>query len=189
MVNLSGRRPDGPSGSASGRVLALDVGERRIGLAISDPDGRVAVPLQTLVRTDEPADLSALSDLVKREDVHVLVVGLPLSLDGSVGLQAERTQEFARRLAVAVPRPLEMWDERLSTVAAERALAPSGLPDRRRRRGRPGERQRPYRRPKGAKDALAATLILQSYLDSRSRSRTSPTGGEPPQVGNRGDEP
>jgi putative Holliday junction resolvase len=155
------------------RVLALDVGERRIGLAISDPDGRVAVPLDTLERRDEAADLRALADLVEREEIQVVVVGLPLSLDGSVGPQAARTQDFARRLAQVVARPLEMWDERLSTVAAERALAPSGLPDRRRRRGGAKERRRPPRRRQGAQDALAAALVLQSYLDSQSRSPAS----------------
>ena len=151
------------------RVLALDVGERRIGLAISDPDGRVAVPLETLERRDENADLRALADLVEREGVQVVVVGLPLSLDGSVGPQAERTQEFARRLAGVIPRPLEMWDERLSTIAAERARAPSRPPTRRgKRRAGTSERRRPPERRQGARDALAATLILQAYLDSRS---------------------
>jgi putative Holliday junction resolvase len=167
-----------PNGRPPGRVLALDVGERRIGLAISDPDGRVAVPLETMERRDDDADLRALAGLVEREGVQVVVVGLPLSLDGSVGAQAERTQEFARRLAEAVARPLEMWDERLSTVAAERALTPrgpSGRRERRRAEARPsgrtgvGERRRPLERRQGAQDALAAALILQAYLDSRRR--------------------
>ena len=118
--------------------------------------------------------MRALANLVEREGVEALVVGLPLSLDGSVGQQAERTQEFARRLAEAVPRPVEMWDERLSSVAAERSLMPPGVShgqERRRRSGRAraGERLRPARRPKGAQDALAAAIILQSYLDSRGR--------------------
>jgi len=151
------------------RVLALDVGERRIGLAISDPEGRVAVPLETLERRDMDADLRALADLVGREGVQAVVVGLPLSLDGNVGPQAERTQEFARRLAGAVSCPLEMWDERLSTVAAERALTPSGPPGRRGRRARAGERRRPPERRQEARDAMAATLILQAYLDSHRR--------------------
>jgi putative Holliday junction resolvase len=166
-----------PDGRPSGRILALDVGERRIGLAISDPDGRVAVPLETLERRDEDADLHALAGLVEREDVQVVVVGLPLSLDGSVGPQAERTQGFARRLAEAVARPLEMWDERLSTVAAERALAPPSASGRReRRRTGAGERRRPPERRQGARDALAATLILQAYLDSRRRPTASSQG-------------
>jgi len=158
------------------RVLALDVGERRIGLAISDPEGRVAVPLETLERRDEDADLRALAELVERESVQAVVVGLPLSLDGSVGPQAERTQEFARRVAEAVSRPLEMWDERLSTVAAERALSPPGPPGRRGRRLRAGERRRPPERRQEARDALAATLILQAYLDSHRRPAVSAQG-------------
>jgi putative Holliday junction resolvase len=168
-------RPGGPTGSGPGRVLALDVGERRIGLAISDPGGRVAVPLETLERRDEASDLRALADLVERESVQMVVVGLPLSLNGSVGQQAARTQEFARRLAQAVARPLEMWDERLSTVAAERSLAGPG-PSERRGRRRPGERRKPPRRQRGAADALAASLILQGFLDSRSRDSTSEQG-------------
>jgi len=156
------------------RVLALDIGERRIGLAISDPDGRVAVPLETVERRGEDADLRALAELVEREGVQVVVVGLPLSLDGSVGRQAELTQEFACRLAEAVSRPLEMWDERLSSVAAERSLRPPGASQgREQRRPRVGDRRRPPRRRQGAQDALAAVLVLQSYLDSRSRPPAS----------------
>jgi putative Holliday junction resolvase len=163
-----------PDRQPSGRVLALDVGERRIGLAISDPDGRVAVPLETLERRDEDADLRALAALVEREEVQIVVVGLPLSLDGSVGPQAERTQGFTRRLAEAITWPVEMWDERLSTVAAERALAPQDPRARRRRHAqRAGERRRPPERRQGARDALAATLILQAYLDSRRRPAAS----------------
>ncbi len=164
-----------PEERPPGRVLALDVGERRIGLAISDPDGRVAVPLETLERRSEDADLRALTGLADREAVAMVVVGLPLSLDGTVGQQAERTQAFARRLADALSRPVEMWDERLSTVAAERSLLPGGSANRKeRRRPRVGERRRPARGRKGAEDALAAALILQGYLDSRKRP---PSGG------------
>jgi putative Holliday junction resolvase len=167
----------GPAGGGSGRVLALDVGERRIGLAISDPDGRVAVPLETLKRRDEDADLRTLAGLVEREGVQIVVVGLPLSLDGSVGPQAERTQEFARRLAEAVARPLEMWDERLSTAAAERSLLPPARSNRRERRHvRAGERERPAARRQEARDALAATLVLQAYLDSRRRPPAAAQG-------------
>lgn len=164
-----------PDGRPRGRVLALDVGERRIGLAISDPEGRVAVPLDTLERRDEASDLRALAGLVEREGVEMVVVGLPLSLDGSVGPQAARTQEFARRLAKAVARPLETWDERLSTVAAERSLVGRGPSDKR-GRGRSDQRRRPSRRQRGAADALAATIILQSFLDSRSRASASEKG-------------
>lgn len=155
------------------RVLALDVGERRIGLAISDPDGRLAVPLDTLERHDEAADLSALTGLVQREGVAMVVVGLPLSLDGTVGPQAARTQAFARRLAEAVARPLELWDERLSTVAARRSLA-GGPPER---RTRSGGRRRPLRRQRGVADAMAAAIILQGFLDSRSRRTPSSEQG------------
>jgi putative Holliday junction resolvase len=183
------------------RVLALDVGERRIGLAISDPEGRVAVPLETLERGDEDADLRALADLVSREDVQVVVVGLPLSLDGTVGPQAERTQEFARRLATRLgrARPLEMWDERLSTVAAERSLlrpGPSGRRGQRQAGGRTSRqigagKRRAAERRQDARDALAATLILQAYLDSRRRPPASSAfaGGESASGGRGGPAP
>ncbi len=155
-----------PQAPATGRVLALDVGEKRIGLAISDPEGRLAVPLETIHRSEEASDLRAIAVVVEREEVARLLVGLPLSLDGSVGPQAQLVQDFARRLAAAVPRPVELWDERLSTVEAGARSPPRG------RRPPSGGRSLPSRkstsrRRKGEVDSLAASIFLQGYLDRR----------------------
>lgn len=141
------------------RFLGLDVGERRIGVAISDPNGQVAVPLRTLqVRTEETA-VKEIAALVAEEAVEGVVVGLPLRLDGGVGAQAESVQAFVRVLVPAVDVPVTLWDERLSTVQAEQLL-------RRESRARSGDK-RPSRKSRPERDALAAAIILQGYLDSR----------------------
>lgn len=134
------------------RILGLDVGDRRIGLAISDPNGQVAVPLRTLKRAAQDGAVEAIAALVAEENVEAIVVGLPLRLDGSAGSQAESVKEFVRKLLPAVNVPVTLWDERLSTVQAEQLL----------RRGGPGSRK-----GKAEQDALAAAIILQGYLDSR----------------------
>ena len=133
-------------------MLGLDVGDRRKGLAISDPNGQVAVPLRTLQRTAQDGAVDAIAALVAEENVEAIVVGLPLRLDGSVGSQAESVQEFVRQLLPAVNVPVTLWDERLSTVQAEQLLRRDGPPSRKR---------------KAEQDALAAAIILQGYLDSR----------------------
>lgn len=135
------------------RILGLDVGERRIGLAISTPEGRLAVPLRILVREKEPADIEAVAEVARAEDATAIVVGYPLSLDGSAGQQARRVEAFARRLEKSTGLPLELWDERLTSVQAKRTLA--------------GARSR------GPIDDLAAAIILQAYLD-RQQSGTGP---------------
>jgi putative Holliday junction resolvase len=137
------------------RYLGVDVGDRRVGLAISDPSGQFAVPLRTLVRTGVGGVFDEIAALAAEEDVEGIVVGLPLRLNGSVGSQAESVQEFVKRLLPVVSVPVTLWDERLSTVQAEQLLRREG---------------RGPRREKGALDAMAATIILQDYLDSRSGS-------------------
>lgn len=134
------------------RYLGVDVGDRRIGLAISDPNGQVAVPLRVLHRTAPDGAIDAIGALVAEEDVDGIVVGLPLSLDGSVGQQAESVQEFVRELLTVVKVPVTLWDERLSTVQAEELLRSGGLG---------------WRKRKAEQDSLAAAIILQGYLDSR----------------------
>jgi putative Holliday junction resolvase len=141
------------------RFLGLDVGERRIGVAISDPNGQVAVPLRTLQVTTQEAAVREIAALVAEEGVEAVIVGLPLRLDGGVGAQAESVQEFVRLLLPAVSVPVTLWDERLSTVQAEQLL-------RRESRARAGDR-RASRKSKPEQDALAAAIILQGYLDSR----------------------
>ena len=147
-----------------GRILGLDIGERRIGVAISDPEGRLAVPLRILERRDEAADLEAIADLARSEGVDALVVGYPISLSGEAGPQARQVQAFAHQLAGVSGLPTELRDERLTSVQAERAPGPV-----RAARGRRGARRR---RPPA--DDLAAAIILQSYLDRR-RSQESST--------------
>ncbi len=146
-----------------GRILGLDVGERRIGVAISDPEGRLAVPLRILERRDEAADMEAIVELARSEGVDALVVGYPISLSGEAGPQARLVQAFARQLADVSGLPTELRDERLTSVQAERAPGPV-----RAARGRRGRRRR------APADDLAAAIILQSYLDRR-RSHESST--------------
>jgi putative Holliday junction resolvase len=139
------------------RYLAVDVGEKRVGLAISDPDGQMAVPLRTLQRTAPDGVIDEIAALAAEEQVAAIIVGLPLSLDGTAGPQAESVQKFVRQLLPVVSMPVVLWDERLSTVQAEQLL----------RRGGPGSRA--SRKDKGRIDAMAATVILQDYLDSHPR--------------------
>lgn len=140
------------------RIMGLDVGERRIGVAISDPDERLAVPLRVLERRGGAADARTVADLARREGVGRIVVGLPVSLDGSLGPQARQTQAFAELLRTATDAEVELYDERLSTLEAERHLRRMGMREREMRSRR---------------DAVAAAIILQAYLDSR-RSAPSP---------------
>jgi putative Holliday junction resolvase len=140
----------GPPG-ASGRVLGLDLGDVRIGVAISDPDRRLAVPLGTVHAGQPPGELRAIAELVRENDVALVVVGHPLSLSGEAGPRARKTEELAAALASSLPVPVELHDERLSTVEAERALREAGV------------RGRDLRR---VVDRSAAAVILQSWLDA-----------------------
>ena len=138
--------------SASGPVLGLDLGDARIGVAISDPERRVAVPVGTVHVGQPPGELLAIAQLVRERAASMIVVGLPLSLRGEHGTRAGQADAFADALAGVVEVPIELHDERLSTVEAERALAAVGTPGRGRRR---------------VVDASAATVILQAWLDAR----------------------
>lgn len=137
--------------SSGGRILALDWGKRRIGLAVSDELGLTAQGLPTLARTNKAKDLEALSQLIREKDVRLLVVGQPLHMSGDAGRQANQAEQFARTLSARVQVPIKLWDERLTSVEAGRILQESGA-----------------RRSKqlGVVDRLSAVLILQSYLDS-----------------------
>jgi putative Holliday junction resolvase len=139
------------------RTLGLDVGERRIGLAISDPDGRLALPIGAHERRGD--DIATLIDLCRREEAQRIVVGLPLSLDGSHGPQADVAEDFAEQLRGRAGIEVVLWDERLSSREADHYLRSAG------KRGKQAKAQR---------DAVAASIILQSFLDSRM------PGGLPP---------
>jgi len=139
------------------RALALDVGDRRIGVALSDPTGLIASPLTILYRVAEKKDLEAIADLIAEHSVELVVIGLPTTLRGEMGPQAQRVMRFGRRLAEAIQVPVVYWDERHSTADAERIVKARGRP-----KGRAG---------RGPVDDVAAAVILQSYLDSvRSKS-------------------
>lgn len=137
------------------RVMALDMGERRVGVALSDPTGTVARPLRTLQRASREEDFEAINELVGEYDVDLVLVGRPLTLRGEVGPQAQRVQRYAEALAETLSVPLKMWDERYSTTSAEQIMRENRPKKKRRRRGKPGV------------DAVAAAVILQAFLDSQ----------------------
>lgn len=136
------------------RYLGVDPGEKRIGLAISDPDGTIAVPLR-VIETSGSQGIANVAAIAQSEAVDAIVVGLPLSLDGSQGPQAKRALRFGRRLATSSGLAVVFWDESFSSVEADRRMIDAGLSRRHRDRRR---------------DAAAAAIMLQDYLDGR-RSR------------------
>ncbi|MCP4539946.1 MAG: Holliday junction resolvase RuvX [Chloroflexi bacterium] len=138
------------------RILGLDVGDRRVGVAISDPSGTVVRPLPTLMRGSREEDKVAIAALVEEYKVELIVVGQPLSLDGTEGLQARRVARYALVLTEDLDVPVVSWDERYTTVAAKEILSQNRSKKKKKRA-----------RDKGQVDAIAAAVILQSYLDSR----------------------
>ena len=138
------------------RVMALDVGHKRIGVALSDPGQVLASSLQVIERKGQQRDLATVVQLVREHEVGKIIVGFPLSLDGTVGQQARVVERYAALLEkklgdLSLDVPVVLWDERLSTVAADRLMAEAGRKGRERR-----ERI----------DAVAAAVILQDYLDA-----------------------
>ncbi len=133
------------------RGMGLDVGDKRIGVAVSDALGLMARPLTVVERRDAEADCTALISLVQQYDIQYIIVGLPRSLNGSIGPQAEKVQTFVESLRQCTPLKIEYRDERLSTVSAQRLLREGGK--------KKGEKK------KGEFDAAAAAIILQVYLD------------------------
>ena len=140
--------------SSPTRILALDVGGRHTGVAISDPTATIARPLETIHHRSRKELASAVAALVAEHEVGTVVVGRPLSLDGRVGPQAERVDRSAEALAEQLDVPVVLWDERFSTATAEEIL-----------RETRSEKARRRARSDGEIDAIAAAVILQSYLD------------------------
>jgi putative Holliday junction resolvase len=136
-----------PAGRA---LIGLDLGTRTIGVAVSDTGRRVASPLETIRRTKFGADAARLLALAEGRAIGGLVLGLPRNMDGSEGPRAQSARAFARNLAALTPLPIALWDERLSTVAAERALLEADTSRRRRAE---------------VIDHVAAGFILQGLLD------------------------
>lgn len=138
--------------SLPARILGLDHGDRRIGVAISDESGRTAQPLLTLHRTQRRQDMRSLARLVRRHGCTAIVVGLPLYMSGDISPRALAAQAFAAELREELKLPVLLWDERLSTAEAHRHLDAAG---------------RAVKTRKAIIDQVAAVLILQSYLDAQ----------------------
>ena len=131
-------------------LLGLDVGDTRIGVALSDELGVAAHPLCTLTRKNRKVDLIAISDLVSIHKVECVVIGLPISLDGSIGAQAEKVQKFAQRLEHVIDIPIEFQDERFTTAEAEEILH---------------ELNKDIKEQKELIDEVSAVIILDDYLN------------------------
>jgi putative holliday junction resolvase len=142
--------------SPASRVLALDYGSRRIGLAVTDELGITAQGLPTLHRTTKRNDFDYLRRTIKQYAVGEIVVGLPLRMSGDSGTQSEKVEEFAEELRARFKRPVHLFDERLTSVEANRVLDDAEMSGPRR---------------KGVVDQLAAVLILQAFLEARASRR------------------
>lgn len=140
------------------RALGLDIGECRIGVAVSDPTGIVSTPLTVLDARALARDASPLRRLVEDYEPQLLVVGLPLTLAGEEGPQARTVKSTVQRLIAPLGIPVAYHDERFSSTAANRAMADAGADERARR---------------GSVDMVAASLLLQSYLDANRRDRSA----------------
>ncbi len=132
------------------RSLGLDIGDKRIGVALSDPMAVLASPLTIINRQDDLADPEAITGIINQYSVERVIVGLPRSMDGSIGKQAEKVLAFTRKLRQHTKVPVEFRDERLTTVSARRLMRASYT-----KRARKESRD----------DAIAAAIILQAYLD------------------------
>lgn len=136
------------------RLLGLDVGDKTIGVAVSDELGWTAQGVETIKRQSREKDLARIKELIARYQVGAIVVGLPKNMNGTIGPRAELCQAFGKLLEERTSLPVHMWDERLTTMAAERMLISADVSRQKR---------------KTVIDKMAATLILQGYLDAKSR--------------------
>lgn len=135
------------------RIMGLDVGEKKIGVAVSDPLGCVAQGVEVVLRNkQEQKDMAALKELAGKYNVELVVVGLPRNMNGSLGEQGRKVLAFADRLKTGLKLAVETWDERLSTAAAEKVLLSADVSRARRKK---------------VIDKMAAVIILQNYLDAR----------------------
>ncbi len=150
------------SRAPSVRALGIDLGSKRIGIAVSDMSGTIASALNTVHRSSSRRhDHAAIAKLVRDEEADCVVVGLPLSLDGTRGPAARSAETEAKQLASVVGVPVEMYDERFTTVTAERSMLDAGLDGRQRRK---------------LVDKVAAAVMLQAWLDHRSATWTDGSG-------------
>lgn len=136
------------------KILGLDYGDRKIGVAISDAFGWTAQGLEVIVRRDDEEVLQRLGSIVREHGVEEIVLGMPKNMNGSIGPRGELSKAFAETLKQTFGLPVHLWDERLSTVSAERTLLEADVSRKKRRQ---------------VVDKMAATIILQTYLDYQSR--------------------
>ena len=134
------------------RSLGLDIGDKRIGVALSDPGGRLASPFTIINCQGDMTDVAAITDIISQQQVKKVIVGLPRSMDGSLSKQAEKVKTFTRKLCSHTEAPVEFRDERLTTVSAKRLVRDANT--------RKAKSKVRY-------DAIAAALILQGYLDEK----------------------
>ena len=134
------------------RIMALDVGEARIGVALSDPGGIIATPLTVVLAKDMGVALDNIITIASQNEVRLIVVGMPRSLSGDLGPQAQFTKEFIEQLSQRSSIPIDTWDERFSTTSANRAM----------KQGKLNRKEK-----KNWRDAIAAALVLQAYLERR----------------------
>ncbi|HYL14500.1 MAG TPA: Holliday junction resolvase RuvX [Terriglobales bacterium] len=159
------KQTQSPTSTGSRRVLGLDVGSKTIGLAVSDPLGLTAQGLPTLRRQNKRLDFEALGRILRDYGVAEIVVGYPLRMSGESGTQSEKMARFAEELRQRFQIPVHLWDERLTSAEANRVLRGSEMSIRRRSE---------------VVDRLAAVLILQSWMDNRSRQSSTESSGPGP---------
>ena len=146
------------------RILALDYGTKRIGVALSDELGWTAQPLETIARKSLDADVARIRELVRRHEVKEIVIGMPVQLDGHAGPAAQSARQFQEVVQTAAGVPVIAWDERLTTKAAEQMLIEADVSRKKR---------------KGAVDRIAAALLLKSYLEHQSSLQPASGGPAP----------
>lgn len=162
-ASISETREDALSSGKEGRVLAIDLGAKRIGLAVSDPLRFTAQGLPTVERRNKRQDLNYLKSLARRQGVSLVVVGNPINMDGSAGPQSAAARNFAAALERHLELAVRLWDERLTSVEANRVLRESGLG--------PAQRSK-------AVDQVAAVLLLQNFLEAQ-RAPENPSPSDP----------
>ena len=134
----------------TGRIMGLDIGDKTIGVAVSDLMGMTAQGIKTIKRTSEKNDIEEIKQIIKEKQVNLIVSGLPKNMNGTVGPQGEKVQKFCELIKEETGLEIEFWDERLTTVAAEKTLITADVSRKKR---------------KNVIDMMAAVLILQGYLD------------------------
>ncbi|WP_300280038.1 Holliday junction resolvase RuvX [Peptacetobacter sp.] len=134
----------------TGRIMGLDIGDRTIGVAVSDLMGMTAQGVKTIKRTSKKNDIDEIKNIIKEKNVNLIVSGLPKNMNGTVGPQGEKVKKFCELIKEEIDIDIEFWDERLTTVAAEKTLITADVSRKKR---------------KNVIDMMAAVLILQGYLD------------------------